>query len=386
MAMGRRVLGILIGSAFALGAALSVAARRPPAEAAAGDTRDFLCPSRLQQRHPELCPQAGLSGELNELAAKGLRPISPLPTTRMNPDLGYVPWDYLSVGEDGATLYPSPQEAADHANPSGRVEGGFVFLSYTSIAEAGGVRVFATPNGYIRGDAATEAYLPPFHGLVFRRTPVRPFGWIISGGTCSERTPGPPTDYSDRCYTKYEVVQIHDVEHVGEWDWYRIAPDEWVEQRMVARVVPDLTPPEGVDGNRWIAVNLYEQTVAAYEDGQLVFATAASTGRNGFWTQPGLFRVWARLDRDDMSGGIVGENFYSLQNVPWVLYFDQARALHGTYWHNRFGTPTSRGCVNLTPADAHWLYDFATEGTWVYVWDPSGQTPTDPSVYGSGGA
>jgi lipoprotein-anchoring transpeptidase ErfK/SrfK len=68
------------------------------------------------------------------------------------------------------------------------------------------------------------------------------------------------------------------------------------------------------------------------------------------------------------------------------MYFDQARALHGTYWHDKFGTPTSRGCVNMSIADAHWLYSFATIDTWVYVWDPSGNTPTDPAEYGPGGA
>ena len=384
--MSGRIFRITFGLILGAAAAMTAAASRPSPQAATAEAPDFVCPSRVQLRHPELCPQAGLAGRLNELSVQGLLPGSPLPTVRMDPNLGFVPWDYLSVGEDGATLYPSPQEAADHANPSGRVDGGFVFLSYTTTEEAGGVRVFGTPQGYIRGDAATEAYMPPFHGLTFRRTPVRPFGWIVSGGTCSERTPGPPVDYTDRCYMKYEIVQIYAVEHVGEWDWYQIGPEEWVEQRMVARVVPDLTPPEGVPDDRWISVNLYEQTLAVYDAGRLVFATAASTGRNGWWTQPGLFQVWARLDRDNMTGGIVGENYYYLENVPWVLYFDQARALHGTYWHNRFGTPTSRGCVNLTPADAHWLYNFASEGTWVYVWDPSGQTPTDPSFYGAGGA
>ncbi|NOG50025.1 MAG: L,D-transpeptidase [Chloroflexi bacterium] len=42
-------------------------------------------------------------------------------------------------------------------------------------------------------------------------------------------------------------------------------------------------------------------------------------------------------------------------------------ALHGTYWHNNFGQPMSHGCVNLTNADAYWLYNWATLGTPVHV-------------------
>lgn len=77
-------------------------------------------------------------------------------------------------------------------------------------------------------------------------------------------------------------------------------------------------------------------------------------------------------------------DFYYLDNVPWTMYFDQARALHGAYWRTRFGYPQSHGCVNLSLGDAHWLFNWATVGDWVYVHDPSGKTPTDPSLYGAG--
>jgi lipoprotein-anchoring transpeptidase ErfK/SrfK len=77
---------------------------------------------------------------------------------------------------------------------------------------------------------------------------------------------------------------------------------------------------------------------------------------------------------------------YYLEDVPWTMYFDEARALHGAYWHNGYGYPRSHGCVNLSPGDARWLYEWAELGDWVYVHDPSGLTPTDPSLYGSGGA
>jgi lipoprotein-anchoring transpeptidase ErfK/SrfK len=67
------------------------------------------------------------------------------------------------------------------------------------------------------------------------------------------------------------------------------------------------------------------------------------------------------------------------------MYFDEARALHGAYWRAKMGYPQSHGCVNLAVGDARWVYEWAQDSDWVYVWDPSGETPTDPSVYGSGG-
>ena len=103
---------------------------------------------------------------------------------------------------------------------------------------------------------------------------------------------------------------------------------------------------------------------------------------------PGLFQIYKKVEAETMRGSTEADrsDFYYLEDVPWTMYFDQARALHGTFWHNRFGWPQSRGCVNLSPGDANWLFQWAKEGDWVYVWDPTGRTPTDPSFYGAGGA
>lgn len=40
----------------------------------------------------------------------------------------------------------------------------------------------------------------------------------------------------------------------------------------------------------------------------------------------------------------------------------------------------------LEPENDSGAINWAEEGGWVYVHDPSGKTPTDPAVYGEGGA
>ncbi len=359
------------------------------AQQSAGDPRPYVCAPRLQLRQPQLCPQYGPGAELVELARSGLFPPKPLPIVTSDPGLGFLPFDYVRGGDGSTSLYSSVDDAFAGRNGSSTMGGGFVYFSYYDRYERGDSAVYGGPSGYLSGGEVSRVELPRSPGLEFSRTPDRPFGWIVAGGTCTSSRPGGPPDYSrGRCFTLHSVVQIYGSERADELDWYMVGQDQWIEQRLLAIVDPDPTPPPGLEDERWISVNLYEQTVAVYESGILKFATTVSTGRNGFWTRPGLFQVWAKLDVDNMTGGLPGEdgNFYFLEAVPWVLYFDQARALHGTYWHSRFGTPTSRGCVNLAPADANWIFDFAEEGTWVYVFDPSGKTPTDPAVYGPGGA
>ena len=104
--------------------------------------------------------------------------------------------------------------------------------------------------------------------------------------------------------------------------------------------------------------------------------------------RPGLFAIYEKLDTTYMTGSFEadGSDRYYLEDVPWTMYFDEARALHGAYWHTGYGYPRSHGCVNLSPGDSQWLYNWAQIGDQVYVHDPSGLTPTDPSLYGSGGA
>ncbi len=181
-------------------------------------------------------------------------------------------------------------------------------------------------------------------------------------------------------------MQIYDTQDASGITWNLVGPNEWVDSHQVARVDPHTTPPEGVSASRWIEVNLYEQTISVYENNRLVFATLTSTGVDAFWTRPGIFKIYVKKPTETMSGATEADrsDYYYLEDVPWTMYFDEERALHGAYWHNMFGYKMSHGCVNLSVGDSHWLFDWANVGDVVYVYDPSGKTPVDPSLYGAG--
>jgi hypothetical protein len=57
-----------------------------------------------------------------------------------------------------------------------------------------------------------------------------------------------------------------------------------------------------------------------------------------------------------MDGNSAGDGPYSIEDVPWVMYFEGSFALHGAFWHNLFGFMRSHGCVNMAPADARWVF------------------------------
>jgi len=113
---------------------------------------------------------------------------------------------------------------------------------------------------------------------------------------------------------------------------------------------------------RWIEVDLSEQKLRAWEGDQQFLETAVSTGLPWYPTPTGEFRIWIKLRATKMEGG-TGKYYYYLPNVPYVMYFESENlpgwrgyGLHGTYWHNDFGTPRSHGCVNLPTSIAKEIY------------------------------
>lgn len=116
------------------------------------------------------------------------------------------------------------------------------------------------------------------------------------------------------------------------------------------------------DEGRWIDVNLSEQQIYVYEGDVLVNSFIVSTGVYDTPTVTGEFNIYVKVPMQDMSGP-----GYYLSNVPWVMFFYDEYGFHGTYWHDNFGAPMSRGCVNLRTEDAEWLYHWASVGTRVVV-------------------
>lgn len=120
------------------------------------------------------------------------------------------------------------------------------------------------------------------------------------------------------------------------------------------------------EGEKHILVVLSEQRLYTYEGDQLIGSYLISSGTASHPTEIGVFKVWIKLPTTTMSGGI-GSDTYNLPNVKFTMYFYGDYGIHGTYWHNNFGTPMSHGCVNMTETDAEIVYNWASVGTVVQV-------------------
>jgi lipoprotein-anchoring transpeptidase ErfK/SrfK len=169
------------------------------------------------------------------------------------------------------------------------------------------------------------------------------------------------------------------VEGPDQQPWYRIQ-DSWSKLAYIipaihVRLFPpdELTPisPDVPPHEKRIEVSIARQSLTAYEGNEVVFQTTISSGVNRWvpqgeipWRTPtGTFNIFSKMPTKHMGEGNLTSDIeaYELPGVPWVCFFTQdGVATHGTYWHTNFGTPMSRGCVNMKTDEAKWLFRWTT--------------------------
>lgn len=134
-----------------------------------------------------------------------------------------------------------------------------------------------------------------------------------------------------------------------------------------------VSPAPAIAAGKRIEINLTRQQLIAYEDDRAVQTITVSTGKRRTPTPVGTYRPWIKLRYDDMRGGSRRRgDYYYLKNVPYVVYFHGPYAIHGTYWHNRFGVPVSHGCINVPTRQMAKLYSWIEMDTPIII---TGTTP-----------
>src|SRR5580658_3394019 len=174
----------------------------------------------------------------------------------------------------------------------------------------------------------------------------------------------------------------------------------WVRHFDLMVATPE-PPPDLADDEKWIDVDLGRQFLVAFAGKHPVFATRVSSGRRYPWdpthdhpTPTGTFHIYEKHISTTMDGDVAADGPYSIEDVPWVMYFQGSYALHGAFWHNLFGSTRSHGCVNLSPVDARELFFWvepALPKGWHGVFQTSGRPGTrvvihEPAALRSKGA
>jgi lipoprotein-anchoring transpeptidase ErfK/SrfK len=281
-----------------------------------------------------------------------------------------LPYRYYFVGKDGASGFRDLAHAEDEA-PDQDLEPGFAVAMVEERA-AHGERWGRTRHGeWVALRELAEAHPASFKGEEVSSSRSLDFGWVAADRVSVYAAPAASKVTGSRVH--FEVVPWREEQATHGGRMVRVsedgAPAAWMRERDLVRPTP-APPPDEIGGSatleRWIDIELASQTLIAYEGTRPVYATLVSTGRGApgsdSATPPGVHRIWVKLLSTNM-GNMANEDaeeHYSIEDVPYVQFFDNAVALHGAFWHRSFGRAHSHGCVNLAPADAEWLFGFTS--------------------------
>jgi lipoprotein-anchoring transpeptidase ErfK/SrfK len=100
-------------------------------------------------------------------------------------------------------------------------------------------------------------------------------------------------------------------------------------------------------------VDISQQTMRVYVNGQLRHVWPVSTARRGYNTPVGIYQP-TTLSRFHRSSR------YNWSPMPHSIFFRGGYAIHGSYELRSLGDPASHGCIRLHPANARELYQMVS--------------------------
>ncbi len=280
----------------------------------------------------------------------------------LDPSSGVLKYKYAVVSNTKARVYTSLQDAVAKNGNFGYLPNFPAYVAYTTTETRDGRTFYFLPASFGWMDSADLQDLSPstFTGiLLLREVPFR-FGWVLSE-TQSVNAAG----MTIQTYARYQVV--HEVPSAMENPGHiAIGPDEWLPEDKIALVDPKVPADAGSNTCRFIYANLAEQTLTVYDKCKLVFATLISSGKNS-WTFEGRFTILNKWPYIAINSPEWSTSEYYIQGVPYFMTYSDDFGFHGAYWHDNFGIAASHGCINLSPADAKWLFDWSELGERVII-------------------
>ncbi len=277
-----------------------------------------------------------------------------------DPSYGTMKFQYARVTNPKARVYISLEDAEANTSNFGTLPNyPDVYVACATSQTRGADTFYLTNDGWMKAADLQLVTPSTFSGILITRPVTFRFGWVLAG-TQSVNAAGAPV----QTYQRYQVV--HEVPAVAQKPGYiAIGADEWLPETALALINPAV-PAEAGQFCRFIYVDLASQTMSVYDHCKLVFATLISSGENS-WTFEGSFTIQNKLPVDLLQAPAESTSRYYLEGVQNIMYYSGNFGFHAAYWHDSFGAPASHGCINLSPTDAKWLYDWAGLGERVII-------------------
>jgi len=278
---------------------------------------------------------------------------STLPPAAAPQPTAAMPGEYLVVRVGSARGYVRPEDIETDEYETALAKG-FIVIARERAEYDGQVFVRTGGGHYLRERDLSPVHASDFSGAQLGDSKLSSVAFVVAEEVTVSDAEGAPLRRLPRL-SRLQIAARQGDQLVLE-DGGRVAAAGVVQPRL-AQPQPSVGAAEP-----WLDIDLSRQLLVAYRGARPVFATLISSGkpRPKTRTPRGHFRIWVKLLNTDMRDRTRHEleQSYALEAVPWVQFFEQDYGLHAAFWHDRFGEPMSRGCINMSPADARFVFEF----------------------------
>ena len=285
--------------------------------------------------------------------------------------------EHLAVLDPIASVDPQPAFLAGGRGPRGPVMSlvrksvphGTLFAYTRAFDHGGRTFLLSADLTLVPADRVRRFRRSRHHGVELGPEVHLPRAWIRAEARPVYRREDDAFVATDQTFALRSHVGLTGAEVTqGERRFLETEAGDWIAaaDATVVRARDDY--PYGVRrGDKWMLVSLSAGTLVAYEDLTPVFTTLISPGRGGLpikgrnpvedaTTPTGSFKVTFKDRAATMASEFGQGRKFWVADVPFTQYFSPPFALHGAYWHEKFGEPMSAGCINASPLDAAWLF------------------------------
>jgi len=344
-----------------------------------GNTIGYLHAGETVARAPQPFSTAGCDGGWFPVRPRGFVCAGATATTEMShPTLAAMaiqpkldatlPYTYARAVRD-TTLYEIDAQKPDGVRALGhlRAKSGLAVVGSWSANDSEGkpIRLAMMTDGHFVPAVDLESAAPSrFEGVVLDDKAALPIAFVVKRGVRAWSLDGDeaekkkPLEYHERVDLTGRYRTLGGVEFWATKDgrWVRLSDVTLIRERH------DF-PLFATGEQKWMDVSVVTGSLVAYVGKKAVFATLVSVGRDRLGapesnaiTQRGEFQVVGKhvtfVGRDPASFA----DGTAIYDAPWALELSSGQLLVAAYWHDRFGIEHGPGNVELSPADAAWLF------------------------------
>lgn len=254
-------------------------------------------------------------------------------------------------------------------------------VSYSRVFEANGRTWLLTPDLLlVPADKVFKYEKQTFKGIELKGDKQLPLAWVTSTKTQPKftRTENGLFAKSEESGwgNKAHVLLTGAKKQLGAQVYWETKEDGfWIQQKKGVAIVEAVSKLPGLikEDERWLDARVMTGYAVAYEGLKPVWTTLWSAGKGGvpapgkdtikdnirnMTTSVGIFGFQWKEKVATMSPDVGEPTVFWFADVPHIQYVKPPLALHVSYWHENYGNLMSAECLNFSPADAEWLFDF----------------------------